>query len=61
MSDDLLRRYGYALAGERHCHATTDGECFWPKCPQMRDGEPRATGRHCPLDMDTTENPTEEP
>lgn len=33
------------------CHAATDGECNDPeRCPQLRDGEPLATGRHCPLD-----------
>lgn len=32
------------------CHST-DGDCAWPKCPQIRDGEPAATGRHCPLDV----------
>lgn len=35
-----------------HCHAGQDGECNWPGCPQLRDGEPKATGRHCPLDTD---------
>lgn len=36
-----------------HCHAAgrnSDGECTWDGCPQARDGEPHATGRHCPLD-----------
>jgi hypothetical protein len=33
------------------CHAASDGDfCHWVKCPQLRDGEPKATGRHCPLD-----------
>jgi hypothetical protein len=32
------------------CHAGTDGECNWAKCPQSRDGEPERTGRHCPRD-----------
>lgn len=32
------------------CHACSDGECFWEWCPQLRDNEPAATGRHCPLD-----------
>jgi hypothetical protein len=35
--------------GER-CHSDDDGECSWEGCPQLRDGEPAATGRHCPLD-----------
>lgn len=33
-----------------HCHANRDGECDAPTCPQLRDGEPEATGRHCPID-----------
>lgn len=32
------------------CHADSDGDCEWSECPQLRDGEPKATGRHCPLD-----------
>lgn len=32
------------------CRSESDGECWWGFCPQMRDEEPRATGRHCPLD-----------
>lgn len=49
---DLLRRYGSALPGNDHCQAAQDGECMWKKCPQLKDGEPKATGRHCPLDVD---------
>jgi len=33
------------------CHGASDGECFWGECPQLRDNEPAATGRHCPLDV----------
>lgn len=29
-----------------------DGECFWAECPQLRDGEPARSHRHCPLDVD---------
>lgn len=32
------------------CHAGRDGECHWKECPQIADGEPEASGRHCPLD-----------
>jgi hypothetical protein len=32
------------------CAAGRDGECSHVQCPQLRDNEPRATGRHCPLD-----------
>jgi hypothetical protein len=36
--------------GEPYCHASRgDGECTWAGCPQMRDGEPLHSGRHCPL------------
>lgn len=34
-----------------HCRAQRDGDCCWSECPQLRDGEPHATGRHCPLDV----------
>ncbi|WP_167668406.1 hypothetical protein [Roseomonas gilardii] len=34
----------------QHCHGGRDGECNWKRCPQIRDNEPEATGRHCPLD-----------
>jgi hypothetical protein len=41
----------YASSGFEHgCHASRDGDCYWVGCPQTRDGEPKATGRHCPLD-----------
>jgi hypothetical protein len=33
-----------------HCRAHKDGDCFWEGCPQLRDNEPHATGRHCPYD-----------
>lgn len=36
-------------AGER-CHGARDGDCFDTRCPQLRDGEPAKSGRHCPLD-----------
>jgi hypothetical protein len=34
------------------CHAAKDGECAWSECPQIRDGEPLASGRHCPIDTE---------
>lgn len=37
------------------CEATRDGECYWTKCPQVRDGEPWKTGRQCPLDKSEEE------
>jgi hypothetical protein len=33
------------------CGASKDGECGKSWCPQLRDGEPVKSGRHCPLDM----------
>jgi hypothetical protein len=33
------------------CQADDDGMCEWLTCPQLRDGEPRRTGRHCPWDL----------
>lgn len=33
-----------------HCAAARDGDCIHALCPQLRDGEPHKTGRHCPLD-----------
>jgi len=35
---------------QTQCHAGKDGDCIWDECPQLRDGEPKKTGRHCPLD-----------
>lgn len=32
------------------CWAGRDGECTHAGCPQLRDNEPAASGRHCPLD-----------
>lgn len=39
------------------CHSQRDGDCTWGPCPQVRDGEPAATGRHCPLDDPEDELP----
>jgi hypothetical protein len=36
--------------GDDCCHAQRDGDCIWGQCPQIRDGEPERSGRHCPLD-----------
>ena len=51
-------RHRIALANERPwdrrqqrgCRSDDDGHCTWADCPQIRDNEPHATGRHCPLD-----------
>ena len=33
-----------------YCQAARDGDCSWRACPQLRDGEPKKSGRSCPLD-----------
>lgn len=38
------------------CQADDDGYCKGWDCPQVRDGEPKATGRDCPLDWDEGED-----
>lgn len=35
----------------KRCAAGQDGECCHELCPQNRDGEPKRSGRHCPLDV----------
>lgn len=37
------------------CAADRDGDCSWAGCPQLRDNEPTATGRHCPRDTSSQE------
>lgn len=37
------------------CRADRDGYCDWEECPQLRNSEPLATGRHCPMDIDCEE------
>jgi hypothetical protein len=48
----------YSLQGRRmtRCHSDDDGYCDWSGCPQLRDNEPAATGRHCPLDKHTEDD-----
>lgn len=38
------------------CQANSDGDCYSEKCPQLRDGEPAKTGRHCPYDTKESED-----
>lgn len=38
------------------CQADDDDYCDWRDCPQLRDKEPAATGRHCPLDKTNDED-----
>lgn len=42
-------------APEECCHAARDGDCEWEGCPQLADGEPAKSGRHCPLDTPAPE------
>lgn len=39
----------------KHCGADRDGECSALNCPQIQDGEPEKSGRHCPVDNWTNE------
>lgn len=31
------------------CASQRDGDCYHKLCPQLRDNEPQATGRSCPI------------
>jgi hypothetical protein len=35
----------------KSCKADRDGDCYHAACPQLRDGEPNKSRRHCPLDQ----------
>jgi len=48
-------QYGWRALPFTRCAAGRDGECSHAECPQLRDNEPRASGRHCPLDNERTE------
>lgn len=48
MSEPL--RYDMQARRLTRCQADGDDYCVWGECPQLRDDEPKATGRHCPLD-----------
>lgn len=51
-----LTPYQKALVADGHCMADDDGDCSWHTwdgCPQVRDGEPARSGRHCPRDTAT--------
>lgn len=38
-----------------HCASDRDGDCTHDQCPQIRDGEPEKSHRHCPLDKSDRE------
>jgi len=47
------REYPFCIGPEpplKRCAAHSDGDCVHKQCPQLRDGEPTKSGRHCPLD-----------
>lgn len=44
---DRLRRLEAAPLAR--CAADDDGDCNHAQCPQVRDGEPKRSGRSCPL------------
>lgn len=47
----LPKKTAAQVASGARCHAArSDGECHWKDCPQIRDGEPDKSDRHCPLD-----------
>lgn len=52
----LGSNHGLGVCHPERCHAGRDGDCIDPRCPQLRDGEPAKSGRHCPLDMDDSDD-----
>lgn len=48
-SEGEIRTYRYVIS-LLSCHGCSDGDCYWELCPQLRDNEPKTSGRHCPLD-----------
>lgn len=51
-----VARLNGAPAAITRCAAARDGDCSHALCPQLRDGEPGKTGRHCPLDNNQGES-----
>jgi hypothetical protein len=56
VAESRARRLAIPLPGSLpkaaliRCAADRDGDCDHSHCPQLRDNEPAASGRHCPLD-----------
>lgn len=48
---EIARQVRKADPNRLGCQADGDDECEWNFCPQLRDGEPAKTGRHCPKDI----------
>lgn len=57
-SENPVQRYNAQERRFTKCQSDDDGDCDWGHCPQLRDNEPHATGRHCPLDGDDSEEET---
>jgi len=51
---ETIRNY-FKKKNNQYCHANNDGDCYWKNCPQLKDGEPEKTGRHCPLDKENND------
>jgi hypothetical protein len=45
-----LTQYQEQLVAAGYCMANDDDYCDWSDCPQVRDDEPKRSGRHCPRD-----------
>lgn len=43
-------RYDPSQRCMTRCQCDDDGYCDYVNCPQLKDNEPKTTGRHCPLD-----------
>jgi hypothetical protein len=54
MSGDKKPPYQLNMQGRymTRCRADDDDYCDWKDCPQLRDNEPKTSGRHCPLDAE---------
>jgi hypothetical protein len=50
MNDLPPFRYDHSQRCVTRCQADDSGDCECVDCPQLRDKEPKTTGRHCPLD-----------
>lgn len=46
----LTKRREELRAKMGRCRSASDGECNAKDCPQLADGEPARSGRHCPID-----------
>lgn len=49
---DEMQKVADEFVSGATCQGSRDGDCDWENCPNNRDGEAHATGRHCPLDRE---------